>query len=143
MPGQRLSLRFFSPPCVEGGAAGGRTVARQVTRPRKLGGRRDPLVLRMKQRNYIETREEHAVIGAHGGDKLGVRLGGEQGVDHRIDGRRLDPGEIERGFLTSTCRAPARALLVAGRGGGKPASDHHIEIEFLPPPLILYFVDEP
>src|SRR5579875_3666765 len=53
------------------------------------------------------------------------------------------PRKIEGGLLVRGRRAPARALLVAGRGGGYPAANHHVEIELLPPPLILDLVHQP
>ncbi len=96
----------------------------------------------MIKRDNVKSRQQHAIICAHGCDELVLRSCREQRIDQRIKRRRGGSGEIERSFLLRARRSPAHALLIAGRGRGRPLADHHVEIEFLPPALILNLVDK-
>ncbi len=93
------------------------------------GPARHPLLRREIQWHHIESRQQHAVERAGGGDEVVAAGGAEHLGDHGVDRRRFDAHVVAAALLVGRRRAPIEQLLVAGRQRLLPAVIHHVEIE--------------
>src|SRR5499427_10411619 len=117
------------------------TIERGRRRSADRGPTRDPLGRKIKQRDDIETGDEHAVERAHRGDEIAAVFRLQERADHRIDGRTLDAHVIAGPGLIGGGRPPIEGLLVAGRQRLVPTILDHVEIVGETPPFILNRID--
>src|SRR6516164_7383653 len=117
------------------------TIERGRRRSADRGPTRDPLGRKIKQRDDVETGDEHAIERAHCGDEIAAVLRFQERGDHRIDGRTLDAHVIARAGLVGGGRPPIEGLLVAGRQRLVPAVLDHVEIVAEAPAFVLNRVD--
>src|SRR5215470_7504193 len=103
---------------------------------------RDPLGRKIKQRDDVETGNEHPVERAHCGDEIAAIFRFQQRGDHSIDGRTLDAHVIAGPGLVGGGRPPIEGLLVAGRQRLVPTVLDHFEIVGETPPFILNRIDQ-
>src|SRR5665213_3756096 len=75
---------------------------------------RDPLFLKVKQWNCIETRHQGPVERPHRRDERRMLARGQHGFDHGVDGGILGAHVVPRALGVGGPAAPIKPLLVAG-----------------------------